>query len=134
MRSSFSFQIFSFTTNAIFFRFRHESFAILIYGPPAVIGTLLGQSLIGSFVRTPNASPTLAASESSLLEHSALIGQLVYYSIALAVGHYLRIGSSYLFALSIFTALLALVLNDFVLCRGKEKKVHLAAYLVGQVR
>lgn len=113
-------------------RFRHEALPILIYGPPAAIGGLLVQKLISKFVRTPNASPALLAEESYLLEHATLIGQLVHYSAALLIGHAFKIASSYLFALSVITALAAVLLNDYVLSRGK-RQIHLAAYMVGQI-
>jgi hypothetical protein len=93
----------------------------------------LAQRVIAGFVRTPNTSPLLEAQESSLLEHATLVGQVVYYSILLLVGHSLGIASSYLFALLAVATLSALLFNDYALQRGGSRTIHLAAYFVGQI-
>ena len=103
-----------------------------MFGPASALGATLVQLVISFAIRTPNASPALHASESSLLEHSTLVGQAVYYSVALLVGHAFKIAASYLFALSAISSLGAIILNDYVLGR-KGRDIHLAAYFIGQV-
>lgn len=108
-------------------RFRHEALPILLFGPPATLSVLLFQRLLSSTLRVTPSS----------LEHATLIGQLIYYTTLLLIGHSFGIGSSYLFALAVFTSILAIVVNDYVLSprkkNGEERKVHLATYVVLQI-
>lgn len=72
------------------------------------------------------------AVESSTLEHASLLGQLVYYTSMMMLGHTLGIGSSYLFAIGVVALVSAIGVNDYVLCRG-ERRVHLSTYVILQV-
>lgn len=119
-------------------RFRNETFPIFLFGPPALLGLVLAQYfLVSNRVRSRLPTLSLDATESSLLEHASLVGLVVYYTSMLVLGHALGVGSSYLFAIGSVSALSALVVNDYVIYPGRkegEKQVHLAAYVVGQVR
>ncbi|KAK4701094.1 hypothetical protein P7C70_g5142, partial [Phenoliferia sp. Uapishka_3] len=113
-------------------RFRHEAFPVLLYSPPAFLGAILAQRIISNFVRTAYASPEVDKAESALLEHAALVGQTIHYSALTVLGHACGLGSSYLFVLSGGSALITLVVNDYVLKRGK-RGVSLGAYFLGQL-
>lgn len=113
-------------------RFRHEAFPILVYGPPAALAAVLVQRTLSNFVRTPYAPPSLAVEESAMLEHATLMGQAVFYSTVTLVGHSFGVGSSYLSALSATAALVAVLVNDYILKRD-SRTLHLATYVIGQV-
>ncbi|SCZ90186.1 BZ3500_MvSof-1268-A1-R1_Chr1-3g01827 [Microbotryum saponariae] len=114
-------------------RFSNESFAVYLFGPPAALAVCLLQRSIAKRVRTHGASPALEAHESSLLEHATLMGQLIYSTVILCLGHALGVGSSYLYAVAMVSNLTALVVNDYVLTSGPEREVHLATYFFQQV-
>ncbi|SCV68329.1 BQ2448_450 [Microbotryum intermedium] len=113
--------------------FSKEIFAVYLFGPPAALAVCLLQRSIAKRVRTHGASPALEAHESSLLEHATLMGQLIYSTIVLCLGHALGIGSSYLYAIALVANLSAVVVNDYVLTSGPEREVHLATYFLQQV-
>ncbi|KDE09627.1 hypothetical protein MVLG_00034 [Microbotryum lychnidis-dioicae p1A1 Lamole] len=113
--------------------FSNESFAVCLFGPPAAFAVCLLQRSIAKRVRTHGASPALEAHESSLLEHATLMGQLIYSTVILCLGHALGVGSSYLYAVALVSNLTALVVNDYVLTSGPEREVHLATYFFQQV-
>lgn len=70
-----------------------------------------------------------------MIEHATLLGQLIHYTTLLLLGHSFGIRSSYLFAIGLVALLSAIGINDYVLCRGGEqRRVHLAAYIILQVR
>lgn len=66
----------------------------MIYAPPAFLGAVLAQRVVSNFIRTPFAKPDVEDAESSLLEHAALVGQVVHYSVATLAGHAAGVGSS----------------------------------------
>ncbi|GAA5858742.1 hypothetical protein JCM8547_004967 [Rhodosporidiobolus lusitaniae] len=116
--------------------FRNESFPLVVFGPPALLGVVLSQYfLLSNRIRSRLATLRQDAAESSLLEHATLVGLVVYYTLALLAGHAAGIGSSYLFAIGAVSALAALVVNDYVIYPGEKtgrKKVHLVSYVIGQ--
>ncbi|GAA6059342.1 hypothetical protein JCM10212_003240 [Sporobolomyces blumeae] len=116
--------------------FRNEALPLVVYGPPALLGVVLYQYfLVSNRLRSPIATVAQDESESALLEHSGLVGLVMYYTAILLVGHALGVGSSYLFAIGASGSLLALVLNDYALRRAApedDKGLHLATYVVGQ--
>lgn len=113
-------------------RFHHEALPVLVFGPPAALAVLLFQGSLSSVIRTTLADPLIELAESSLLEHATLIGQLVYYTTLLLVGHALGVGSSYLLAIQVVALLAALIINDYIL-KPRGRSVHLATYVVLQV-
>lgn len=122
-------------------RFRNEALPLVVYGPPALLGIVLYQYFfVSNRLRSRLATVAQDRSESSLLEHASLVGLVVYYTVCMLVGHGVGIGSSYLFAIGSVGSLLALCFNDYIVERGaraphdgRDKSVHLASYIVGQV-
>ncbi|GAA5972745.1 hypothetical protein JCM11641_003001 [Rhodosporidiobolus odoratus] len=113
--------------------FRNETYPILLFGPPALLGVVLVQYVLSNRIRSPLPTLQQDASESSLLEHASLVGLVVYYTGALLAGHALGVGSSYLFAIGAVGALVALVVNDYIVMgERRDKKVHLMVYVIGQ--
>ncbi|GAA6040391.1 hypothetical protein JCM8097_007592 [Rhodosporidiobolus ruineniae] len=115
--------------------FSNETYPLLVFGPPALLGiTLIQYLLLSNGLRSRLPTVAQDAAESSLLEHASLVGLLVYYTVVLLVGHSLGVGSSYLFAIGAVSTLAALVVNDYVFERDQKerKKVHLATYVIGQ--
>ncbi|KAI5479232.1 endoplasmic reticulum metallopeptidase [Pseudohyphozyma bogoriensis] len=100
--------------------FRHEAFPVVLYAPPAFIGATLFQRTLSNFIRTPFASDIIDLQENSLLEHAAMVGQVVYYTLATVVGHAFGLGSTYLSALTGTSVLVALLVNDYVIKRGSR--------------
>jgi hypothetical protein len=104
----------------------------VVYGPPTLLGIIVYQYfLVSNRLRSPLATITQDRAESSLLEHSSLVGLVIYYTTFMLLGHAAGVGSSYLFAVGSAGSLLALCFNDYVLKR--KETVHLATYVVGQV-
>jgi len=120
-----------------FRRFRHEALPLLVYGPPALLGVVLYQYFfVSNRLRSPLTTVTQDIAESSLLEHSSLVGLNIYYTTFMLLGHALGVGSSYLFAIGSIGSLAALCVNDYLLQRHQpihEKGLNLVSYLVGQV-
>ncbi|GAA6002746.1 hypothetical protein JCM10207_007655 [Rhodosporidiobolus poonsookiae] len=114
--------------------FSRETYALVVFGPPALLGLVLWQYFfLSNRIRSPLATLAQDTFESSLLEHAALVGHVVYFTGSLLAGHALGVGSSYLFGVGALSTLFALVVNDYVLNRGREnKQVHLAAYVIGE--
>jgi len=117
--------------------FRHEALPLLVYGPPALLGVVLYQYFfVSNRLRSPLTTVTQDIAESSLLEHSSLVGLNIYYTTFMLLGHALGVGSSYLFAIGSIGSLAALCINDYLLQRHQpvhEKGLSLVSYLVGQV-
>ncbi|GAA5923073.1 uncharacterized protein JCM15063_003520 [Sporobolomyces koalae] len=118
--------------------FRHEALPLVVYGPPTLLGIVVYQYfLVSNRLRSRLATVAQDRAESSLLEHSSLVGLVVYYTVFMLLGHALGVGSSYLFAIGSVGSLLALCFNDYVLAPQREadsgRSVHLATYMVGQV-
>ncbi|KAM0755633.1 hypothetical protein T439DRAFT_320338 [Meredithblackwellia eburnea MCA 4105] len=111
--------------------FRHEHLPLLVYGPSAFLGAALTQRTISNLYRTPFATPAQELQESSLLEHAALVGQVVHYALLTLLGHSVGLGSSYLFGVCSLQSIVALLLNDYVLSPG-QRRVHLLTYFFGQ--
>ncbi|GAA5843912.1 hypothetical protein JCM11251_002246 [Rhodosporidiobolus azoricus] len=114
--------------------FRNESYPLLVFGPPSLLAILLTQyTLLSNPVRSRLPTLPQDAAESSLLEHASLVSLIIYYTLALLAGHAAGIGSSYLFAVGAVGTLVALVVNDYGFqAETREKKVHLATYVIGQ--
>ncbi|GAA5899500.1 Pff1p [Sporobolomyces salmoneus] len=117
--------------------FRNEALPLVVYGPPALLGIVLYQYFfVSNRLRSPLATIAQDRSESSLLEHSSLVGLVIYYTTFMLLGHAAGVGSSYLFAIGSAGSLLALCLNDYVLHRDQgreEKSVNLITYIAGQI-
>lgn len=81
--------------------FRHEYFAVLLYGPFALLGTLAFQWFYARTLRTSakTSTPLLRAIESSTLEHTLLTAQVIFYMIITIAGQSAGIGSSFLVSL-----------------------------------
>lgn len=114
-------------------QFRHEYFAVLLYGPFALLGTLSFQAFYGKALRTSasKSTPLQRAIESSTLEHTLLVAQLFFYMIITIAGQYAGIGSSFLTGISMASCLFTLLLNDYVLATCEE--VHFLSYFLAQV-
>ncbi|GAA5877205.1 hypothetical protein JCM16303_006201 [Sporobolomyces ruberrimus] len=116
--------------------FRHEALATLAYGPPAFLGIIVFQYfLVSNRLRSPLATIAQDRAESDLLEHSSLVGLVLYYTVMMLIGHAAGVGSSYLFAIGSVGSLLALCFNDYLIYRNQpkfEKSINLASYVVGQ--
>lgn len=114
--------------------FSNEAYPLFLFGPPALLGVVLWQYVFASNrIRSPIATLAQDRAESALLEHASLVGLVVFNSGFTLVGHALGVGSSYLYAIGSVSGLAALLLNDYVL-HTKNKGLHLATYVVGQVR
>ncbi|GAA5994045.1 hypothetical protein JCM5350_000059 [Sporobolomyces pararoseus] len=123
--------------------FRHEALPLIVYGPPTLLGIVVYQYfLVSNRIRSPLTTVVQDRSESSLLEHAALVGLVIYYTTFMLIGHSVGIGSSYLFAIGSIGSLLALCFNDYLLQRPKQEEggvrsrtvsINLLSYLVGQV-
>ncbi|GAA5957518.1 hypothetical protein JCM3765_001166 [Sporobolomyces pararoseus] len=127
--------------------FRHEALPLIVYGPPTLLGIVVFQYFfISNRLRSPLTTLVQDRSESSLLEHSSLVGLLIYYTTFMLLGHSVGIGSSYLFAIGSIGSLLALCFNDYVLVRqpqpqhqqragaaSRSVSINLMTYLVGQI-
>lgn len=81
-------------------------------------------------LRTQGASKALQAAESAVLEHAQFVGFVAYFTLTACAGHTAGIGSSYLNGLASASAIVTLVLNDYVL---RAKGVHLASYMIMSV-
>lgn len=69
--------------------FRHEHSALVLFGPPALLSSLMWQYTVSSFVSTDSRR---------VLEHASLYGQVGMYVIFMALMQFFQIRSAYLFA------------------------------------
>lgn len=126
----------AFLTSAVFDKsmswFRQETFPLMLFGPPALLGAVLWQYFfVANRVRSPIATIPQDAAESALLEHASLVGQTIYNTAVTLFAHSLGVGSAYLFATSAVSNLVALIVNDYIL-RRKSRGLHLMTYVIGQ--
>lgn len=108
-----------------------ELLALLLYGPPAILGALSIQWL--THLNSPsNALPH----DSALVEHRNFLAIAFYYSFGATALQFFGIGSAYLFAIAGGWLTICLLVNDYLLPRGpasSDRSVHLFTYFMAQI-
>lgn len=85
--------------------FTHPWAPLLLYGPPAVIGILVAQSLVPRLVRTENRP---------YMERASFTGITATFVFALLGANVFSVGSAYLALLAVLMGLASMVWNDMV--------------------
>ncbi|KAI8460332.1 hypothetical protein BY996DRAFT_4574820 [Phakopsora pachyrhizi] len=108
--------------------YRNECFPILVFGPPAIFGALAVQYIFSRAIRT-------STSDQKVLSHSIFSGLLVLNGSLSVVGAFFNVGSAYVPAFVLFSMIISLLMNDFLLApiTGDFGYLHLPTFLVSLI-
>lgn len=110
-----------------------ETFPLLVFGPPAMVGNLAVHLLLAR-----KFGGETAVQDDGRVAHAVLTGQAAFAAVTAVAGAAFNVGSAYLAALNLGSGLLALFANDLLLATsrpgGSVQRVHVATYFLASVR
>ncbi|KAE8270049.1 hypothetical protein A4X09_0g2290 [Tilletia walkeri] len=87
--------------------YRNEYFPFAVFGPPTVTGVLVVQAYVSSLFNTP--------AKKAYLERATLNGLAVFFIVNSLILNFFEIGSAYLLVVGLFTCILTIAVNDYIL-------------------